>query len=279
MIGQLRQVCHGPRFWQDIQRFFKFSLVRESSVMDNSGISHYWFTAFNLICFPKLTVPHTGCLYGINITYHISQIHIFVWLCGFMTSLLIKIYNVSQRESSCCHNIVAIPAENIWPWFHFTSCELRMWRNDSPDVAQNQREEWSRMLFVICMDALEWLEALVGPVTRHIHWWVCLLSQSYFRWILACTVIIWHLSSLWFNRHQCMLYKYWNCQIVIVNWLNMSCCIDKSPARFKSPKCNHCTQSAWHINASDIYPFIHQWRRLLSKVPPCTLGEVGGSVW
>ena len=35
------------------------------------------------------------------------------------------------------------------------------------------------------------------------------------------------------------------------------------------------TQSALRINASDIYPFIHRWQRLLSKLPTCTSGAVG----
>ena len=38
------------------------------------------------------------------------------------------------------------------------------------------------------------------------------------------------------------------------------------------------THRALYMNASDIYPFIHRWQRLLSKLPTCTSGAVGGSV-
>ena len=37
-------------------------------------------------------------------------------------------------------------------------------------------------------------------------------------------------------------------------------------------------RSALQRNASDIYPFTHRWRGLLSKVPSCTSAVVGGSV-
>ena len=32
------------------------------------------------------------------------------------------------------------------------------------------------------------------------------------------------------------------------------------------------------MNASDVYLFAQRWRRILSKVPNCTSGTVGGSV-